>query len=119
MCLVKDTAKNSRFPIWTSPDGLTENYSAQKKKSFRPETGPEFSRNDKNPKHFESNVHLIPTSICLFVCFGAESFFFLSTVCIGAHCENCTGGLKKYPDHGQAVCQLLIRPKQITRKTID
>ncbi len=50
-----------------------------KKVSFRPETGPEFPQNDKNPKLFGTNLFLMEFSILFLVltCINREKIFCL------------------------------------------
>ena len=49
--------------------------------TFRPETGPAFPQNDKNPKHTGANK-IWPTLIGknYFACFGTESYLIFGTV---------------------------------------
>ena len=55
---------------------------AQKKETFRPETGPEFPQNDKNLKLCKKRLKNY------FACFGAESFFLWALwACDGARCQ--------------------------------
>ena len=68
-----------------------------KKVSFRPETGPEFPQNGKNPKFFGTNLFLSEFSILFWTCFGAETYFFLPTVFVNETWLTAAHGWQQTP----------------------